>query len=108
MNAGVSLYAVACAVVAWRAPALSLSSAALVILNAAGFHLGSSILVGAYSPGTMTALVLFIPSGLLAYIGAARDGMLTRRVVILSVALGLLWHVFLGGVFYVKYFAPLY
>jgi hypothetical protein len=107
VNAGVTLFAVACAVIAWRAPAFSLSSPALVILNAAGFHGGSSLLAG-YSPGTWTALLLFLPLGGYAYVAAARDGVLTRRVVLLSAAGGALWHLFLAAVFYVKYFAPLY
>jgi hypothetical protein len=107
VNAGVTVYAGACAIIAWRVPALSLSSAALVVLNAAGFHGGSSILVG-YSPGTSTALILFLPLGIYAYLAAYRDGVLTWRVFLLSAAAGVLWHAFLGGVFYIKYFAPLY
>lgn len=107
VNAGVTLFAVACAVVAWRVPALSLSSAALVLLNAAGFHGGASLLVG-YSPGTWTALLLFLPLGAYAYVAASRDGVLTTRAILLSASGGAAWHLFLAGVFYLKYFAPLY
>lgn len=107
-NAGVTLYAMASAAIGWRAPAIALSTAALVALNAVGFHLGSSILSGSYSPGTATALALFLPSAGAAYAGAWRDGLLTRRVAVVSVLAGLAWHGFLGGVFYIKYFAPLY
>lgn len=108
VNAGVAAFAIACAVLGWRAPAFSLSSAALVMLNAAAFHGGASLISGQYSPGTASALLLFLPAGAAAYAAAARDGVLTRRVVVLSLAGGLLWHAFLGGVFYLKYFAPLY
>ena len=101
VNAGVTLFAVACAVIGWRVPAFSLSSPALVILNAAGFHGGSSLLAG-YSPGTWTALLLFLPLGAYAYVAASRDGVLTRQVVLLSAAGGALWHLFLAAVFYLK------
>lgn len=107
-NAGVTLYAVACAAIGWRAPAVALSGAALVGLNAVGFHLGASILTGRYSPGTATALVLFLPAAAAAYRGAWRDGVLSRAVIGRSLLIGAAWHLFLGGVFYLKYFAPLY
>jgi hypothetical protein len=107
-NAGIILYSVTCAVIGWRAPATALSSAALVLLNAIGFHASTSILVHAYSPGTTTALLLFVPAGIAAYRAAARDGVLTRRAVMLSFGIALLWHAFLGAVFAIKYFWPLY
>ncbi|MEO8521043.1 MAG: HXXEE domain-containing protein [Acidobacteriota bacterium] len=107
-NAGVTLYAVGCAAIGWRLPSVALSSAALVALNAAGFHLGASIVTGSYSPGTATALALFLPAAAGVYAGAWRDGVLTRGAIAVSLVIGLGWHVFLGGVFYVKYFSPLY
>lgn len=107
-NAGVTLYAMACAAIGWRAPALALSGPALVALNAVGFHLGASVISGSYSPGTLSALALFVPSAGAAYAGAWRDGVLSTRAAVLSIAAGLAWHAFLGGVFYIRYFAPLY
>ena len=108
VNFGVIVYSIACAAIGWRAPALSLSAASLVVLNAVGFHLTFSIAAGLYSPGTASALLLFVPTGIAAYVAAARAGVLTRRALVLSVAAGLAWHAFLGGLFYAKYFAPLY
>ena len=108
VNAGVTVYGIACAAVGWRVPSFSLSTAALVVLNAVGFHGGSSILTGQYSPGTLTALLLFLPVGIGAYVAAYRDGILTTRVLVISVAGGVFWHVFLGTTFAIKYFAPLY
>ena len=108
VNAGVTLYIVSCAAVGWRAPAFCLSGAALLVCNALGFHLGASLVSRMYSPGTVTALLLFVPVGLGAYRSAARRGLLTRRVLAISIAIGLLWHAFLALVFYIKYFAPLY
>lgn len=107
-NACVTLYAVGCAAVGWRAPWLALSSAALVALNAVLVHLGASLLTASYSPGTTTAIVLFVPAAAAAYAGARRDRVLTGATVAVSMGLGLGWHALLGGVFYVKYFAPLY
>ncbi|MEP7116725.1 MAG: HXXEE domain-containing protein [Acidobacteriota bacterium] len=107
-NAGVILYSIACAVIGWRAPAIALSGAALVFVNALGFHLLSSLLVGAYSPGTATAMALFVPAAVVAYRAAARDGVLTARVAWLSLGIAVMWHAFMGAVYAFKYFAPLY
>jgi hypothetical protein len=107
-NAGVILYCVACAIIGWRAPAIALSSAGLVLVNSLGFHLAASLLVRAYSPGTTTSILLFVPAGLAAYRAAARDRVLTRRVWMLSLGIALLWHIFMGTVYAIKYFRPLY
>lgn len=107
-NAGVILYSIACAVVGWRAPAIALSSAALVFINALGFHLLSSLLLRAYSPGTTTSVALFVPAAIAAYRAAARDGVLTPRVVWLSAGIALMWHAYMAAVYAMKYFAPLY
>src|SRR5262245_14221056 len=108
VNFGVIVYSIGCAAIGWRAPAISLSAASLVVLNAVGFHLAFSILSGLYSPGTISALLVFVPSGLWAYLAAHRAGVLTRRSLPVSIGIGLAWHAFLGGIFYLKYFAPLY
>ena len=108
VNAGVIVYCVACAVIGARLPSVALSSASLVVLNATLFHAGSSLLTWSYSPGTASAVLLFVPAGLFAYTQALRAGLLTRRVLIVSVGIGVLWHAFLAGVFAIKYFAPLY
>ena len=54
---------------------------AIVIINAIGFHLAFSIIWQRYSPGTVTAVLLFVPAGLWAFVGASRDGVLTRRAI---------------------------
>lgn len=107
-NAGVILYSIACAIVGWRAPAIALSSAALVFVNALGFHLITSLVVGAYSPGTTTAVLLFVPAAVVAYRAAARDGVLSARVIWLSLGMAVTWHALLATVYSIKYFAPLY
>lgn len=107
VNASVSLYAIACAAVAWRLAAFSLSIAALVGLNGL-FHAGASVIVGGYSPGAISGVVLFVPAAVAAYQAARRVGVLSTRALAISLAIGLLWHAFLGAVFYIKYFAALY
>lgn len=107
VNAAVALYAIACGVVGWRLPAFSLTIAGLIGLNGV-FHAGAGLIVGGYCPGAITGLVLFIPSALAAYRSAHRAGLLSPRVLWISLSAGVLWHAFLGLIFYLKYFAPVY
>jgi Protein of unknown function with HXXEE motif len=92
INAVVTLTAIAGAAIGWRSPALSLAMPAVLIVNALGFHLAFSIIWGAYSPGTMSALVLFVPAGVWAFIGAHRDGVLTRGAALGAVAIAVVIH----------------
>lgn len=101
VNASITAYAIGCAAVGWRHPGFSLSLAALVGANGL-FHLGGSLVLG-YSPGAWTGSLLFLPLAALAYVDAMRAGVLSRRALALSAALGLLWHLYLGIVFYIKY-----
>jgi len=107
VNACVSLYAIAGAVVGWRLPAFSLSTAGLIGLNGF-FHAGASVVVGGYSPGAVTGALIFLPLAATAYRSAARAGVLSARVFLISLGGGVFWHAYLGVVFYLKYFAPLY
>lgn len=95
VNAAVTLMAIGGAVIGWRKPELSLIMPAIVIVNAIAFHLGFSIVWRSYSPGTLSALLLFVPAGLWCYIGAHRDGVLTRRAIYVSVAGSLFVHFWL-------------
>lgn len=84
INAVVTLTAIAGAAIGWRSPALSLIMPAVLIVNAVGFHLAFTLVWGVYSPGTVSALVLFVPAGLWAFVGAHRDGVLTRRAIVIA------------------------
>lgn len=95
INAVVTLIAVGGAVVGWRRPELSLIMPAVVIVNAVAFHLGFSIIWWRYSPGTVSALLLFVPAGLWVFVGAHRDGVLTPRAVWVSVAAAAAIHLYL-------------
>lgn len=107
VNASVSLYAIACAVVGWRLPAFSLTIAGLIGLNGL-FHAGASLVVGGYSPGAVTGLVLFVPVAIATYRAAYRAGVASTRALAISLLAGAGWHAFLGGIFYLKYFRALY
>ena len=95
VNAAVTLMAIGGAVIGWRRPELSLIMPAIVIVNAFFFHLGFSIIWRSYSPGTLSALLLFVPAGAWAFIGAHRDGVLTNRAIYVSVAGAVFVHLWL-------------
>lgn len=81
INVAVTLIAVGGAVIGWRRPEISLIMPAILIMNALLFHLGFSLIWGVYSPGTASGLLLFVPAGIWAFVGAHRDGVLTRRAI---------------------------
>jgi hypothetical protein len=95
VNVAVTLIAIGGAVIGWRSPTLSLIMPAIVIVNALFFHLGFSIIWRSYSPGTVSALLLFLPAGLWCYIGAHRDGVLTRAALYTSAAGAVFVHLWL-------------
>jgi hypothetical protein len=90
INFGYTAYMVGAAAIGWRAPVLALASPALVVANALLFHGGSSLVSGHYSPGTLSALLLFLPAAVACYAGAYRDGILDRKTLLGSIGLGLL------------------
>lgn len=66
---------------------LQLSVAALVVLNAF-VHLLPSLIHWQYSPGLISALVLYLPLGASAYVVAHGRSLATRKEMFLSVQLG--------------------
>lgn len=95
VNAVVTLMAVAGTAIGWRKPEVSLIMPAIVIVNAIVFHLGFSIAWWRYSPGTLSALVLFVPAGLWCFVGAHKDGVLTRRAIYVPIACAVGVHLWL-------------
>ncbi len=67
-------------------------SAAMWVLANSFIHISSTILGGEYSPGLVTAIVLYIPGGLYFLAKWGRKGLLTWKNLILSFVVG-------GGVF---------
>ncbi len=86
-NSLVVVAGVCTAMVGWRLPEVSLAFPALALINAVFFHIGPTVLRRRFSPGSITAVVLFVPVGAWAYVGAYFDGALTAKAVVVS-ALG--------------------
>jgi hypothetical protein len=88
-NSVVVVLGVAAAEIAASAPAISLAFPALMLINATFFHvLPFLIKKGRFSPGLITALLLFYPIALLCYRQASRDGILTSPALAISLLLG--------------------
>jgi Protein of unknown function with HXXEE motif len=74
--------------VAW--PAVALTFPALMLINGVLFHvLPFIVMKGRFSPGLVTAIVLFFPVGIACYVRAVRDGV-GATAIIVSFILGAL------------------
>jgi Protein of unknown function with HXXEE motif len=72
-------------------PAIALAFPAVMLINAAVFHVLPFIRMGGrFSPGLFTAVVLFFPVGVACYWSAAADGTLSATVLVVSLVLGAL------------------
>jgi hypothetical protein len=90
-NALVIVIGIVCAEAARSLPMIALAFPALMLINATVFHLGAFLWTrGRFSPGLITAVVLFYPLGIWCYKSANDAGVLTTRVWIGSFALGAL------------------
>ncbi len=89
-NSGVVVAGVCSAMVGWRLPEISLAFPALALINAVFFHIGPTVLQRRFSPGLLTAVVLFVPVGAWAYAGAYLDGVLSARAAVVSALSGAL------------------
>jgi hypothetical protein len=90
VNTALVFFGIACAMIGWRAPSLSLMMPAIIAINALFFHILLTVVQWRISPGTGTSILFFVPAATWAYYGAYRDGVLTRRAVIVSASGGLL------------------
>ena len=88
VNALVVVLGIIAAEIGWRLPALSLAFPALMLINAVFFHVLPFIVTKKFSPGVISAVVLFLPVGGWLFYGANRDGVLTTTTAIIAVALG--------------------
>ena len=89
-NVALIVFAVAAAMVGWKAAGFSLALPALCLINAIGFHIVPSIQARRPNPGLFTASVLFVPIGIWAYLAAAADNRLPPGALLLSVLVGAL------------------
>jgi hypothetical protein len=88
VNALVVVLGIIAAVIGWRLPALSLAFPALMLINAVFFHILPFIAKRKFSPGLISAVVLFLPIGSWLFYGGSRDGVLSTTTAITAVALG--------------------
>jgi hypothetical protein len=87
-NGLLMFFGVSAAVVGWRAPAFALAYPALCLVNAAFFHILPSATARRPNPGFFTAVFLYVPIGIWAYVAASSDGVLAAGTLLLSLALG--------------------
>ena len=84
VNAVVIVLGASCAMVGWRSPAYALSFPAFMVVNAVLFHIAPVLVTRIFSPGVITAVLLFLPITALIYYNAYRDGVLSVSAVALS------------------------
>jgi hypothetical protein len=88
-NAAVIVLGIVAAEVANQVPVVALAFPALMLINATFFHVGPFLVTkGRFSPGLITAVVLFYPIGIACYLAASDAGMLTSRRLVGSFVLG--------------------
>jgi len=90
VNAAFVLLCIAGSIVGARSLLFSLSVASLIFINAL-LHLVMTVITKRYSPGVVSAALLYIPLALLAYYLSANSGQLTLFEGVGSGLLGLLW-----------------
>jgi hypothetical protein len=90
VNAAVIVLGCCCAQIGWQMPEISLMYPALMIINGIFFHILPTFVQRRLSPGTLTAVILFLPVGTWTYVGAYQDGMLSRSTVAVSLVGGAL------------------
>ncbi len=78
-NAAVVFFGLGAALVAWRAPFVSLAYAVLMVVNGVFFHVLPTLVAGRPNPGFLTAALLFLPLGTFTLWSARRDGVLTAK-----------------------------
>lgn len=89
-NVAVMFIAISTSMIGWKLPALALTIPALMFINGLFFHILPTLLQRKFSPGVITATLLFMPISLWIYYGAYLDGILTWTVAISSLLLGTL------------------
>ena len=82
VNTVVLFIGVACASIGWSYPALALVFPALMLINGVFFHILPIIVTRKFSPGLITALVLFMPIGIKAFSIALLTGVSTKAILL--------------------------
>ena len=90
VNAVVILLGASCAMVGWKSPAFALIFPAFMVVNAILFHIAPVLVTRIFSPGVITAVLLFLPITAWIYYNAYLDGVLNISTVITSSVAGAL------------------
>jgi hypothetical protein len=90
VNAAFVVLCVAAAMVGANCLVFALSVTSLVLINA-GIHVLATIVLPSYSPGVMSAVLLYVPLGLYAFYTASGSGQMSLAVATGAVVLGTLW-----------------
>jgi len=83
VNAVVIVLGASCAMVGWKNPAF-------MVVNAVLFHIAPVLVTRIFSPGVITAVLLFLPTAAWIYYNAYLDGVLSVSTVIISSVSGAL------------------
>lgn len=81
-------YALAGAAIGWWAPAVSLAVPALFIVNAVFLHMLPSVRGDRMTPGTLSAVFIYLPVAAWMFWAAAEDGVLDFGTIVLAFVLG--------------------
>ena len=81
-------YALAGAAIGWWAPAVSLAVPALFIVNAVFLHMIPSARGDRLTPGTLSAVFIYLPVAAWMFWAAAEDGVLDFGTILLAFVLG--------------------
>jgi hypothetical protein len=81
-------YALAGAAIGWWAPAVSLAIPALFVVNAVFLHMLPSLRSDRLTPGTLTAIFIYLPAAAWMFWAAGEDGVLSFGTVVLAFILG--------------------
>jgi len=88
-NAAVIVLGIIAAELVPALPVVPLAYAALMLINAVLFHFFPMIRAkGRFSPGAITAALLFLPVGIGEFLEASREGILSRAVGIWAFIIG--------------------
>ena len=81
-------YALAGAAIGWWAPAVSLAIPALFVVNAVFLHMIPSLRSDRLTPGTLSAVFIYLPTAAWMFWAAAEDDVLSLGTVVLAFLLG--------------------
>lgn len=87
-NMAVMFIAIAAAMTGWKLPAFALIIPALMLINGLFFHILPTMIQRVYSPGVITATILFLPISIWVYYGAYQDQVLDLMTFVISLVLG--------------------